>query len=158
MRKFQLILAIFILFLSTFSCKKDAATTPTPVKENSKLEGTWKIDNIDYNMYVSDNLITSYNEKDKTNTVVTFNTDGTGTFKSDGDENTKFSYALINNTLTFTNVQYSGSGSNYKWRNGVDFTYTEVKLGVNQLTYTKKGSIAQPASYTAYVATVHLTK
>ncbi|PAW93665.1 hypothetical protein CKK33_09235 [Mucilaginibacter sp. MD40] len=158
MRKFQLIFAIFILFLSTFSCKKDAATPPTPVKENSKLEGTWKIDNTDYDMYAAGNLITSYNEKDKTNTVVTFNTDGTGTFKSDGDENTKFSYVFADNKLNFTNVQYSGLSSNYKWRNVVDFTYTDVKLGFNQLTYKREGLVAQPASYTSYEATVNLIK
>lgn len=158
MKKYNAILIIVLLAFSLYSCKKDSPIKPTPEKEISKLEGNWIIDYTDFDMYAGGTLVTSYNEKNKVNGQATFNTDGTGTFSADGNEETKFNYTLTNGTLKFTNVEYSGFSSNYKWLSIKDFEYTNVKLGVNELNYSTKGDLAQPALYTNYIARVHLVK
>jgi len=158
MIKYHAILIIVSLAFGLYSCKKDSPTKPTPEKEISKIEGNWIIDNTDFDMYAGVTLVTSYNEKNKANGKATFNTDGTGTFSADGNEQTKFNYTVTNGTLRFSNVEYSGFSSNYKWLPIRDFEYTDVKLGINVLNYTTKGDIAQPALYSNYVAKVHLVK
>jgi hypothetical protein len=158
MKKHNAILIILSLAFSLYSCEKDSPTKPTPEKEISKLEGNWINDHTDFDMYAGVTLITSYTEKSKANGQATFNTDGTGIFSADGNEKTKFNYIVTNGTLRFTNVEYSGFSSNYKWLAVKDFEYTDVKLGVNELTYTQTGSVAQPALYTNYVARAHLIK
>lgn len=157
MKKYHAILIIFLTVLAIFGCKKDSSK-PTPEKEVPKLEGNWKVSYRVYDNYAGDNFVDSYTLKETANSQTTFNTDGTGSFTADGNEKTNFNYTFAESKLKFTNVQYSGYASNYKWLTLKDFEYTDVKLGVNDLTYTATGSVAQPALYTRYVAKIHLLK
>ena len=122
------------------------------------MEGKWTVSYTVYDNYAGDTFIDSYTEKDKSNYQAIFNTDGTGSFIADGNEQTNFNYTFDDGKLKFTNLQYSGFDSNYKWLRLNEFEYTDVKLGVNELTYFRTGSVAQPAPYTRYVAKVHLIK
>lgn len=152
MKKIYALLFIILPGLTFYSCKKDPSE-----KNVNKITGEWRIDYRVFEFYSGTKLMDTYTTKyDKTKPEYTvFNEDGTGSFKVSGEVSTKFSYAMADAIINFTNASYF---YNSKWYPLNDFKYTIITSNANELYYSTEGPVVSPSFYDKYITRVHLVK